>query len=57
MVEEVLAQTVTLRISESLTQSVESVMFEADDAELKAAQHAQQHRQVAVGNVVKVLPF
>ncbi len=57
VVEEVLAQTVMLRISESLTQGVESVVFEADDAELKAAQLTQLHCQVAVGNVVKVLPI
>ncbi len=56
VVEEVLTQRVTLRISESLIQSVEAAAFEADDADLKDAQRIQQQHQVAVGNVVKVLP-
>ncbi len=56
VVEEVLTQRVTLRMSESLIQSVEAAVFEADDADLKDAQRIQRQYQVAVGNVVKVLP-
>ncbi|MFP3039783.1 MAG: hypothetical protein ACKESB_03570, partial [Candidatus Hodgkinia cicadicola] len=56
IVEEVTEQTVMVRMSPSLVQSVEAAVFKADVDETQAVRHTPELRRASVGDVVKVLP-